>query len=228
MTEGPKQPGGLTRRGLFRSIGTATLVAGCVKQDGQTTKSEPVSEDPLAGSFGITPAPLEFVLDGSPTKVQVEARTTLLELLRLDLDQTGTKLVCDRGACGACLVLVDGVPRNSCMLLAHDVAGCTVTTVAGLAADSKLAALQQAFIEHDASQCGFCTSGMLISASTLLRRDDAAKLTRGDVEHAIAGNLCRCGSYPHIVDAVLATATGNTGRQQRAELIPASPKQGGA
>jgi xanthine dehydrogenase YagT iron-sulfur-binding subunit len=214
----------LTRRGLFRSIGTATLVAGCVKQDPPPDPPTP-TEDQLAGSFGAEPAPLAFVLDGAGVEVSAEARTTLLELLRLDLDRTGSKLVCDRGACGACMVLVDGVARNSCMLLAHDVAGCEVTTVTGLAADGELSALQRAFVEHDAMQCGFCTSGMLISTSALLRNHAGAKLERREVEHAIAGNLCRCGTYPHVVDAVLAVVNGSNGRLHPAELIRATPSQ---
>jgi xanthine dehydrogenase YagT iron-sulfur-binding subunit len=217
-----ERPTPLTRRGLFRSIGTATLVAGCVKQDPPTQNPTPAAPD-LEGSFGATPAPLEFVLDGTTVKVETEARTSLLELLRLDLDRTGTKLVCDRGACGACMVLVDGLPRNSCMLLAHDVAGREVTTVAGLAADGELSALQRAFVEHDALQCGFCTSGMLISSTALLRKRAGQTLDRSEVEQAIAGNLCRCGTYPHVVDAVIAVANGSPGRQHPAELIRATP-----
>lgn len=217
----------LTRRGLFRSIGTATLVAGCVKPD-PTTQTPTTDTPDVDGSFGATPAPLKFTLDGAEVKVEAEARTTLLELLRLDLDRTGTKLVCDRGSCGACMVMVDGIARNSCMLLAHDVAGCEVTTVAGLGASGELSALQRAFVEHDAMQCGFCTSGMLISSSALLRRSNSKTLDRSDVEQAIAGNLCRCGTYPHVVDAVIAVANGATGRQHPAEVIPAAPGQGGA
>jgi xanthine dehydrogenase YagT iron-sulfur-binding subunit len=219
-----ERPTSLTRRGLFRSIGTATLVAGCVKPD-PSTQTPTSTESEVEGAFGVSPAPLSFVLDGASVEVQAEARTTLLELLRLDLDHTGSKLVCDRGACGACMVLIDGVARNSCMLLAHDVAGCEVTTVAGLGASGELSALQRAFVEHDALQCGFCTSGMLISSSALLRRRaDAvgAKLERHEVQDAIAGNLCRCGTYPHVVDAVLAVANGSTGRLHPAELIRAS------
>jgi xanthine dehydrogenase YagT iron-sulfur-binding subunit len=227
----PERPTPLTRRGLFRSIGTATLVAGCVKQDPTTDPPAP-THDELDGSFGAQPAPLAFVLDGANVEISTEARTTLLELLRLDLDRTGSKLVCDRGACGACMVLVDGVARNSCMLLAHDVAGCEVTTVTGLATDGQLSALQRAFVDHDAMQCGFCTSGMLISSTALLRQRAGQKLDRQDVEHAIAGNLCRCGTYPHVVDAVLAVANGSNGRLHPAELIRAvpseSPSKGGA
>lgn len=226
-----ERPTSLTRRGLFRSIGTATLVAGCVKRDPPT--QNPTPTDPNGdGSFGVSPAPLSFTLDGESVEVQAEARTTLLELLRLDLDRTGSKLVCDRGACGACMVLVDGAARNSCMLLAHDVADCEVTTVAGLKASGELSALQRAFVEHDALQCGFCTSGMLISSTALLRQRAGVTLERSEVQHAIAGNLCRCGTYPHVVDAVLAVANGSTGRLYPAELIRAtpgpSPSKGGA
>jgi aerobic-type carbon monoxide dehydrogenase small subunit (CoxS/CutS family) len=197
---------GLTRRGLFRGLGTAGLVAGCVRREDSEAPGESEEKAELRGAFGATPATLAFTLDGEAIELEVEARTTLLELLRLDLDRTGTKLVCDRGACGACMVMVDGEARNSCMLLAHDVAGREVTTVAGLAEGERLSPLQHAFVEHDALQCGFCTSGMLISTSALLARNVGSRLSREQVEDAIAGNLCRCGTYPHVVDATLAIA----------------------
>lgn len=232
MSERSKSKAGLTRRGLFRSIGTATIVAGCVKQDPGAETPEQAQAPRVEGAYGLDPAPLEFVLDGVPVKAEAEARTTLLELLRLDLDHTGTKVVCDRGACGACMVLVEGVARNSCMLLAHDVAGAEVTTVAGLAEGGELSKLQAAFVEHDAMQCGFCTSGMLVSSAALLRRKGGATPSRGEVEDALAGNLCRCGTYPHVVDAVIDAAAG-TGRTRKAELItvgtkPARAGKGGA
>lgn len=214
MAKQPKAPGGMTRRGLFRTLGTAgtaAWVVGCNKP-GETTETPDRPKGPdTEGAFGYEAAPLEFVLDGEPVQTQAEARTTLLELLRLDLDRTGTKVVCDRGACGACMVLVDGVARNSCMLLAHDAAGAEITTSAGLAKRSggQLSALQQAFVEHDALQCGFCTSGMLVSATALLDAPRGrAKLGAAEVEDAIAGNLCRCGTYPHVVTAVLQVANG--------------------
>ncbi|PRQ09805.1 (2Fe-2S)-binding protein [Enhygromyxa salina] len=216
---------GLTRRGLFRSIGAATLVAGCTTDDPSVHPEQAPTPD-VDGAIGLTPTPLEFVLDGQPQKLEVEARTTLLDLLRLDLDRTGTKVVCDRGACGACMVLVDEVPRNSCMLLALDVAGASITTVAGLGKSSQLSALQLAFVEHDAMQCGFCTSGMLISSSALLRRSAGQPLERAQVEDAIAGNLCRCGTYPHVVDAVLSVANGPGAARRGSELLRA--KKGGA
>jgi len=217
MAESPK----LTRRGLFRGLGTASIVAGCTKPDLNTQAPDGDAPDKpgVEGAFGLDPAPLEFVLDGEPVKREVEARTTLLELLRLDLDKTGAKLVCDRGSCGACMVLVDKVPRNACMLLAHDVAGAEVTTVAGLAQGERLSPLQYAFVEHDALQCGFCTSGMLISATALLDRTQGQKLERGQVADALAGNLCRCGTYPHVIDAVLAIANHEPAKRSGTELI---------
>lgn len=223
MAQPTSKSRGLTRRGLFRSIGTATLAAGCVKTDPPPETPDVSTPAPTAdGAFGLAPAPLEFVLDGQPVKREVEARTTLLELLRLDLDKTGAKLVCDRGACGACMVLVDKVPRNACMLLAHDVAGAEVTTVAGLAQGDQLSPLQHAFVEHDALQCGFCTSGMLISATAVLDRQQASgghKLSREQVADGLAGNLCRCGTYPHVIDAVLAIANHEPAKRHGTELI---------
>jgi len=212
----------LTRRGLFRSLGTAALVTGCIepKPDPRPPTEVGPSE---SDAFGLGPAPLSFTLDGRPVRVETEARTTLLELLRIDLDQTGAKLVCDRGACGACMVLVDGTARNSCMLLAHDVEGREVATVAGLAQAGRLAPLQAAFVEHDALQCGFCTSGMLISASALLRKREAdgasEPLSADQVRDALAGNLCRCGTYPHVIEAVLAVAGSEPGRYAQSEVL---------
>lgn len=205
----------LTRRGLFRGVGTATLLSGCVTRKGPEGPDGDVVKDTTApAELGPDPVPLEFTLDGTAARVTVEPRTTLLEALRLDLDTTGPKVVCDRGSCSACLVLVDGLPRNSCMMLAHDVAGREVVTVAGLGTGGELSALQQAFVRHDALQCGFCTSGMLISCSALLRTHPKGQpLTAEHVRDAIAGNLCRCGTYPHVVAAVLDVA-GQAGANQ--------------
>jgi xanthine dehydrogenase YagT iron-sulfur-binding subunit len=199
----------ITRRGLFRGIGSATIVAGCARQPDTPHSTGPAVTDALApGEIGPTAETLSFTLNGKTVTASVEPRVTLLDALRIDLATTGPKLVCDRGACGACTVLVDGVPRNACMMLAHDVAGRSVTTVEGLAVDGKLSLLQRKFVEHDALQCGFCTSGMLVSSAALLQRhaDRGGKLEASQVEDAISGNLCRCGTYPHVVAAVLAAA----------------------
>lgn len=206
----------LTRRGLFRGAGVATLIGGCVTRKGPEGPDGAVVDDATApAEIGPDPAPLRFTLNGKPAQVSVEPRVTLLEALRIDLDTTGPKVVCDRGACSACLVLVDGQPRNSCMMLAHDVAGREVVTAEGLAQGEELSALQQAFVRHDALQCGFCTSGMLVSCAALLRghRQGGPKdepLTAATVNDAIAGNLCRCGTYPHVVAAVLDVAGRGT------------------
>lgn len=198
----------ITRRGLFRGLGTATAVAGCRPQTfppmiDHRPPGEPVG---IAG-VGPGPAPLQFTLNGQPVTLQVAPHVTLLAALRDHAKVTGTKEVCDRGACGACTVLVDGAPRNSCMTLAHDIAGRSLTTVEGLAPDGQLSPLQQAFHRHDAMQCGYCTPGMLVSCHALLQREGKA-VTRERVELAISGNLCRCGTYPNIVAAVLDTAAG--------------------
>lgn len=199
------KPFNLSRRGLMRGVPTAALITGC-KTAGDTTDpgtATAVTDATQPGEIGPDPVPLRFSLNGKEVEASVEPRTTLLEALRIDLDTTGPKVVCDRGACSACTVLVDGVQRNACMMLAHDVAGRQVTTVEGLATDGKLSPLQQAFVEHDALQCGFCTSGMLMTAAALLRRSKGKSLSKAEVNEAIAGNLCRCGTYPHVVAAVL-------------------------
>ncbi|HEY8375476.1 MAG TPA: 2Fe-2S iron-sulfur cluster-binding protein [Nannocystis sp.] len=204
----------ITRRGLFRGLGSATLLSGplsgCRSPDTQnatTTPPEPTAAPARIAGVGPGPAPLQFTLNGEAKTIEVAPHVTLLAALREHVQATGTKMVCDRGACGACTVLVDGVPRNSCMMLAHDVAGAQVTTVEGLAKGGELSPLQEAFVRHDALQCGFCTSGMLMSCEALLRRKRTG-VTREDVEQAIAGNLCRCGTYPNVVAAVLEVAKG--------------------
>lgn len=206
MSDSPR----FTRRGLFRGLGTTTLLAGCATQPPPAPvpaeDTAAPAEPPLAGTaLGPGPAPLRFTLNGAPQTVEVAPSATLLAVLRHTLDVTGSKLVCDRGACGACTVLVDGVPRPSCMTLAHDVEDRKVTTVEGLAVAGKPSRLQQAFVEHDALQCGYCTSGMLMSCQALLDRPNQ-RIDAGAVTQAISGNLCRCGTYPNIVAAVLSVA----------------------
>jgi len=139
--------------------------------------------------------------------VEVEPRTTLLELLRETLHLTGTKEGCGLGDCGTCIVLLDGIPVNACLMLAVDVRGRAVTTIEGLAAGGYLHPVQQSFIEKGAIQCGFCTPAMVLSAKALLDKNPRA--TRDEIKEALSGVLCRCGSYPKIIEAVEAVSEGN-------------------
>jgi carbon-monoxide dehydrogenase small subunit len=143
-------------------------------------------------------------VNGAKERLEVPANLTLLQLLREKLALTGTKNGCEAGECGACTVLVDGEPVNSCMMLAVEVDGRRVLTVEGLASNGELSSLQEAFVESNAVQCGFCTPGMLMSAHALLQRNPQP--TETEVREALVGNLCRCTGYVRIVEAVRAAA----------------------
>jgi xanthine dehydrogenase YagT iron-sulfur-binding subunit len=147
---------------------------------------------------------LELEINGAKQKVSVEPRTTLLNALRNHCTPplTGAKVVCDRGSCGACTVHLDGQPVYSCMTLAADAVGRQVTTVEGLAKEGELTEVQRALCEHDGSMCGFCTPGFVMSITACLERKPGATLD--EIKHACAGNLCRCGTYPHVFEAALA------------------------
>jgi aerobic carbon-monoxide dehydrogenase small subunit len=150
----------------------------------------------------VSSARVSVEVNGEPYEAEVEARRLLVHFLRDDLDLTGTHVGCDTGNCGACSVLVDGQLVKSCMMLAVQAEGATITTVEGLAADGELTALQKAFNEHHALQCGYCTPGMLMSATALLARN--AHPSEEDVRYALQGNICRCTGYVNIVEAVVA------------------------
>ena len=144
-------------------------------------------------------------------EVEVPGHATLLSVLRDRLGLTGTKMSCGRGECGACTVQLDGRPAYSCLTLAAACEGRDIRTVEGMSpAPGELHPLQQAFIEHDALQCGFCTAGQLMAAEALLRTNPAP--SRDEVVRWMTGNLCRCGTYPKIVDAILAVAASGPGR----------------
>ena len=143
-------------------------------------------------------------INGTAYEREIDARKLLVHFIRDDLDLTGTHIGCDTGSCGACTVLVDGVAVKSCMMLAVQAHGTKVSTVEGLAADHELSALQQAFSDHHALQCGYCTPGMLMSASALLAENPHP--SEDEIRFAIQGNLCRCTGYWNIVEAVSAAA----------------------
>ena len=144
---------------------------------------------------------LRLTINGEEKHLDIEPWVTLLDLLRDRLDLTGTKKGCDHGQCGACTVLIDGKRINSCLKLAVTLDGAQITTIEGLGQPGNLHPLQAAFIEHDAFQCGYCTPGQICSAQGLINEGTAR--TREDVREMMSGNLCRCGAYTNIADAVL-------------------------
>lgn len=146
--------------------------------------------------------PIEVTINGDAYRAEVEPRTTLLEFLRQDLHLTGTKEGCGLGDCGTCIVLLDGEPVNSCLVLAADASGRQVTTIEGLAEGEKLHPIQQSFIDKGAVQCGFCTPGMILSAKAML--DKNSRPGESEIKQALSGVLCRCGSYQKILEAVRA------------------------
>ncbi|MGH7248415.1 MAG: (2Fe-2S)-binding protein [Pseudomonadota bacterium] len=145
--------------------------------------------------------PLELNVNGVRHRVALDPERTLLEVLREDLDLTGTKYGCGEGQCGACTVLIDGRAARSCLTQAISVGGKRVTTIEGLAREAKFNPLREAFLEHGAMQCGYCTSGMVMSAAALLEKHPNPD--RAEVMNFMDGNICRCGTYPRIVAAVL-------------------------
>jgi xanthine dehydrogenase YagT iron-sulfur-binding subunit len=152
------------------------------------------------------PGKARFTLNvnGQPRPLELEPRVTLLEALRHELDLTGAKRVCDRGTCGTCTVIMDGKPVYSCSVLAVDARGRQITTVEGLAAEGKLHPVQQAFVDNDGQQCGFCTPGFVVACKAFL--DKHPNPTPADVQKGLGGNLCRCGTYVGVGAAVIQAA----------------------
>ncbi len=147
---------------------------------------------------------ISFTINGDVKEIEIESNKTLLKMLREDLDLTGTKEGCGAGECGACTVLVDNKPVNSCLMLAVEVDGKEILTIEGLSDGINLDPIQESFLKHNAIQCGYCTPGMVMSAKALLNRNPHPK--EEDVKEALAGNLCRCTGYQRIINAVLDVA----------------------
>ena len=204
-----KQKDSISRRRFLEGTGAALVAA---------TAAPALAAQRGATSTLQARTRIRLTINGVAQRIEVEDRWTLVELLRDHVGLTGTKIGCDRGECGACTVLLDGRPVYSCSQLAVWADGRTVQTVEGLARDGRLSALQQAFVDHNAAQCGFCTSGQLMAATALLAR--TPRPTAPQVRAGMTGNLCRCSNYNAIVEAVLAasgsapqTTAGNGGAQ---------------
>jgi carbon-monoxide dehydrogenase small subunit len=148
--------------------------------------------------------PISLTVNGKKVETEVDCRMTLAEFLREELDLTGTKVGCNRGECGSCTVIVDDKPVYSCTILAVEAKDKKVQTIEGLSKDKTLHPLQEAFVQEDALQCGYCTPGMLMALIALLNKNPHP--TEEDIRNAIDGNLCRCGSYPNIIRATLKTS----------------------
>jgi aerobic-type carbon monoxide dehydrogenase small subunit (CoxS/CutS family) len=196
---------GFSRREVLGGSISATIGAGTVS----LISPAAVSAVRETGPSNAATHEIVLKLNGVDHVLQVESRMTLAEALRGPLGLTGTKIACNRGACSACTVWVEGTPLLSYMTLAVEVGGRAVTTIEGLARGEKLHPVQQAFIAYDAMQCGFCTPGIVMSAALLLERN--VNPGRDDVERAISGHICRCGSYPPVVAAILAAAQADKG-----------------
>jgi xanthine dehydrogenase YagT iron-sulfur-binding subunit len=181
------------RKFLMTTVSTAAFVpaiAGAAKAEGAAPPNG-VSR----GSIDVT-----LTINGRSRQVAVDVRTSVLDLLREHLQLTGTKKGCDHGQCGACTILLDGRRVLSCLTFAAAAQGAQITTIEGLAPDGDLHPMQQAFIDHDAFQCGYCTPGQILSAVACVHEGHAE--TDEDIREYMSGNLCRCAAYPNIVDAV--------------------------
>ena len=196
---------GVSRRAFFKGAG-ASAIGAALLDSGLAAAAEAGAASREAKVLGPGAVPIKLSVNGEEHTVSVEPSTTLVQVLRDVLGLTGTKVGCDRGACSACTVWLDGEPVSSCMTLALDARGRKITTIEGLARGDELHPVQQAFIEHDALQCGFCTPGMIMSCAALINRKPGANLD--DVKGAISGHLCRCGAYQNIFSATLSVAGG--------------------
>jgi len=159
----------------------------------------------------LTKVPVRLNVNGSEYALEIEPRRTLLEVLRLDLNLTGTKMVCNMGECGACTVLIDGKAAYSCLTLAVDCANRKILTIEGLSHGEVLDPIQQAFIEQDAFQCGYCTPGQIMAVKALLEHNENPD--KEEIRTALSGNICRCGAYPAIIRA--AESAVNTYRSRK-------------
>jgi xanthine dehydrogenase YagT iron-sulfur-binding subunit len=192
-------PEGFSRRdflkGASMAMSTGLLVA---------PEATAVAPEHAPGVLGPEAVPITLHINGKAHSLKVEPRVTLLDALRNQLDITGAKKVCDRGVCGACTVILDGHPVYACNVLAIEAEGRRIETIEGIGTAEHLHPVMAAFVEHDAQQCGFCTPGFVVACKAFL--DKHPNPTREDVEHGLGGNICRCGTYAGVREAVLEAA----------------------
>jgi xanthine dehydrogenase YagT iron-sulfur-binding subunit len=187
---------GVSRRGFIQTVGAGALGAAALGSAEANPVPTPVTPEEMA--------PLTLTVNGRRHRLLVEPRWSLAYVIRDRLQMTGTKVGCERGECGACTVLIDGVSRYACLTLAVEADGAEVTTIEGLMNGEDLGPVQQAFVEKDAFQCGFCTPGQVVAAEALLRA--TGEPTIDQIRQGMSGNLCRCGAYRQIVQAVARAA----------------------
>ena len=204
-------------------MGSVAAIATCAALRESAAAESGAAAPTTLRAKGVEPRAVRLVINGRPHDLSIEPRVTLLDALRDYVGMTGTKKGCDRGQCGACTVLVDGRRIKSCLTLAIMHEGAKITTVEGLAGERELSALQAAFVERDAFQCGYCTPGQLCAATALLdelragepsavsdlRSAEKPAPTDAEIRERMSGNICRCGAYPNIVAAIRDVA-GNT------------------
>jgi xanthine dehydrogenase YagT iron-sulfur-binding subunit len=200
---------GVSRRTFLRGIGATSVAGGVLAGAPDSSQGGAQAEGSLTGPVG--PAQVKFTLrvNGRPTTLSVEPRVTLLDALRNHLDLTGSKKVCDRGTCGACTVLRDGKVIYACTTLAIECEGSEITTIEGLGTPDRLSPVQAAFVSNDAQQCGFCTPGFVLACTSFLEKNPSPEPEQ--IRIGLGGNLCRCGTYAGIKQAVLDAAKARGG-----------------
>lgn len=192
---------GVSRRSFIKTIGMSAA-ASAISTATQARAAAIFRRDENGVPIqGPDPVDVTLTINGRDVKVNAEPAATLLEVLRVHMQMTGSKEICDRGACGGCSVIVDGQLINACMMLAVDAAGAHVTTVEGLAQTGKLDPVQECFVRHDGLQCGYCTPGLVMACRALL--DETPKPTLVQIKKGLSGNICRCGTYTNIFNAAL-------------------------
>ncbi|MHC1730370.1 MAG: (2Fe-2S)-binding protein [Syntrophobacteraceae bacterium] len=198
---------GITRRSFLTSMGVGALAVG---GPGQLLAAAPEAGQAVVAGADET-ARITLLINGAQHTLLVEPRWTLLHVLREQIGLTGTKVGCERGECGACTVLFNSVPRYACLTLAMECEGAEIVTLEGLMKGEELGAVQQAFLEHDAFQCGYCTPGQIMAVEGLLRKKPDPNLD--EIRKGVSGNLCRCGAYAHIFKAVQRAGELKTGKE---------------